>query len=295
VNPRPLYVRSFAKVNLGLSVLGRRPDGFHEIRTVLQTIDLCDELEFWPCRELRIECHGSEVLRNEDNLVWKAATALARRMSAAEGSEIVVRKRIPLGSGLGGGSSNAAATLLGLTRFWNLGVPAAELQNLASELGSDVPFFLCGGTALGVGRGEEIRPLPELPSVFLVVIYPGISISTAAAYGALNLTLTSPDGANRIASFCDSTQEGAGCLTGIFNDFETAILPAYPAIREAKMFLEEKGAVATLLSGSGSSVFGFFNDEESALAASRGSVRETWRVFPAKTLSRAEYFQRMFG
>src|SRR5207247_10336382 len=94
VNPRPLHVRSFAKVNLGLSVLGRRPDGFHEIRTVLQTIDLCDELEFWPCRELRIECHGSEVLRNEDNLVWKAATALARRLSAAEGSEIGVRKRI---------------------------------------------------------------------------------------------------------------------------------------------------------------------------------------------------------
>ena len=295
VNPRPLHVRSFAKVNLALSVLGRRPDGFHEIRTVLQSIDLCDELEFWPCRELRLECHGAELLRNEDNLVWRAARALAKRVSAAEGAEIVLRKRIPLGSGLGGGSSNAAATLLGLARFWNLRVPAAELQNLACELGSDAPFFLCGGTALGTGRGEEIYPLAELPPVFLVVVYPGIPVSTAAAYGSLSLTLTSPGSANKIASFCERTQEGAGCLTGIFNDFETSILPAYPAIRQAKILLEERGAVATLLSGSGSSVFGFFKDEESALAASRGSVRETWRVFPAKTLSRAEYFQRMFG
>lgn len=290
-----LLVRSFAKINLALAVLGRRPDGYHEIRNIFQSIDLHDELEFRPSSDLRLECAGLSDVPAESNLVWKAAMGLAKLVSPARGAHMVLRKNIPLGAGLGGGSSNAAATLLGLARFWGVRPAEADLTALAASLGSDVPFFLHGGTALGVGRGEEIYPLPEIPASHLLVIYPGIHVSTAEAYQSLNLALTSRDAAPRIQRFCSRLPGDPECLTRIFNDFETSILPAYPAISEAKAFLTSRGAMASLLSGSGSSVFGFFLDEESTLAASRAVCRETWRAFPAKTLSRAEYLQRLWG
>jgi len=292
----PIRIRSFAKVNLALAVLGRRDDGFHEIRTVFQSIDLHDEIEIRPSARLELHCENLAAVPLEQNTVWRAAQALARAVPPPAGARITLKKRIPPGSGLGAGSSNAAAAILGLCRFWDLKVPAAGLRPMAAGIGSDVPFFLQGGTALGIGRGEEIYPLPEIPPAHLVVVCPGIQISTAAAYQSLNLPLTSKDRANRIESFCSQLTDNAGYLAEIFNDFETAILPAYPEVTEAKNFLKKRGARATLLSGSGSSVFGFFPDEESALAASRSSTgRELWRVFPTKTLSRVAYFQSMFG
>jgi 4-diphosphocytidyl-2-C-methyl-D-erythritol kinase len=291
-----IRIRSFAKVNLALAVLGKRTDGYHEIRTIFQSIDLHDELEIRPAARLELHCEYLPSVPVEENTVWRAATALARAASMSAGAEITLKKRIPPGAGLGGGSSNAAAALLGLCKFWHLDVPAAELRSLAAAIGSDVPFFLQGGTALGIGRGEEIYPLPEIPTAHLVVVYPGVHVSTAAAYRSLSPMLTSQQAIHKIQSFCGRLKDGTGCLAEIFNDFETSILPAYPAVREAKDFLKERGATATLLSGSGSSVFGFFPDEESALAASRGDLpRGSWRVFPAKTLSRAGYFQSMFG
>lgn len=291
----PIRACSFAKVNLALSVLGRRSDGFHEIHTILQTIDLYDELEFRAASELRLECQGLEAVHFKDNLVWKAAQMLAEAASESRGADIFVRKHIPAGSGLGGGSSNAATTLLALCRLWRLEIPPGRLQAMARGLGSDVPYFLQGGLALGIGRGDEIYPLPDLPTAHMVVIFPGVPVSTQEAYESLSLVLTSEDKLNKIKRLCGQTREGLSSLAQIFNDFERSILPAYPAIKEAKDFLCRRGATATLLSGSGSSVFGFFHDEESALAASRTALRETWRVFPAKTLSRAEYIQRMFG
>jgi 4-diphosphocytidyl-2-C-methyl-D-erythritol kinase len=170
-----------------------------------------------------------------------------------------------------------------------------ELGRIAADLGSDVPFFLHGGVALAEGRGTDVHSLPDLPVAYLVVVFPGFPISTGDAYGGLSLGLTFNDRAHRIKGFCGQMRTGLGCLTGIFNDFETSILPAYPAIQETKEFLQRSGAFATLLAGSGSAVFGFFLDEESALAASRAKQQEGWRVFPAKTLSRADYFHRMFG
>ena len=199
-----------------------------------------------------------------------------------------------MGAGLGGGSSNAAAALLALRRLWEIELPDTELFRLAADLGSDVPFFLHGGTALGTGRGEIITPMPDLPPQFLVVIYPGIHVSRAEAYRSLNLGLTSATAVHKIHRFCGQAYESRN-LTGLFNDFEASILSAYPPVMEAMRFLTERGATATLLSGSGSSVFGFFPDEESAFAVARENIRETWRVFPAETLSRAEYFQNMFG
>jgi 4-diphosphocytidyl-2-C-methyl-D-erythritol kinase len=295
VTDSPLGIRSFAKINLALSVLGRRPDGYHDIQTLFQTIDLCDELEFRPSSQLELHCENLPGVGNEDNLVWKAAGLLASASAEKHGASILLKKRIPAGAGVGGGSSNAAAALLGLIRFWDLRIPDNTLFSIAKSLGSDVPFFLTGGTALGSGKGELISPLPDSPSQHLVVIFPGIHVSTAEAYRSLNLGLTSSLEDLRIQPLIGQVQAGTSLLTGLFNDFEASILAAYPPIREAKRFLQELGATATLLSGSGSSVFGFFSDEESAFAVSRSVPRETWRVFPAKTLSRAEYFQKMFG
>lgn len=290
-----LRARSCAKINLALSVLGRRTDGYHEIQTIFQTIDLWDEFEFRAAPQLELNCEKLPDVRAEDNLVWKAASLLASTLPGKPGAAITLRKKIPAGAGLGGGSSNAAVTLLALRRFWNAGISDADLSRLAAQLGSDVPFFLNGGTALGSGRGENIRPLPDMPPKHLVVIFPAVHVSTAEAYRSLNLGLTSATEDHRIQRFCGQLQDHSCPLTGIFNDFEASILTAYPPIQEAKEFLMKRGATAALLSGSGSSIFGFFLDEESASAAARGTYREAWRLFPAKTISRAEYLQNMFG
>ena len=290
-----LKVKSFAKINLALAVLRRREDGYHEIRTVFQSIDLYDELEFHPCSELKLECYNLPGIPIGDNIVWKAAKALERAVSPGEGAQIILNKKLPAGSGLGAGSGNAAAALLGLCRFWGISAPEMEIQAIAAGLGSDVPFFLQGGTALGIGRGEEIYPLPESNQSHLVVICPEVHVSTAEAYRSLNLKLTSGESINKIRRFCSQLRRGSLPLAEIFNDFETSILPAHPEIQEAKAFLKKQGALAVLMSGSGSSVFGFFIDEESALVASRNAVRENWRAFPAKTLSGTQYFQQMFG
>ncbi len=291
----PLRIRSFAKVNLALSILGRRKDGYHDIQTIFQSIDIFDEIEFRPARQLEFGSNSLPGIPLEDNLVWKAAKLLSSRLGVKNGVSIALSKRIPMGAGLGGGSSNAAATLLGLCRFWGIKDSDDDLLAVAADLGSDVPFFLHGGTALGTGRGEKIFPLPDPPCEHLVVIFPAVQVSTAEAYRGLNLGLTSSAEDHRIQRFRGQVEKNQRFLTGIFNDFEKSILPAYPSIREAKQFLETEGAKAALLSGSGSSVFGFFTDEESALAAARLAAKEVWRVFPAKTLSRAEYFQNMFG
>jgi 4-diphosphocytidyl-2-C-methyl-D-erythritol kinase len=291
----PLRVRSFAKVNLALSILGRRMDGYHDIQSIFQSINIFDEIEFRSASRLALSSKNLPGIPLEDNLVWKAAKLLASRFNVKQGADVTLCKKIPLGSGLGGGSSNAAATLFGLCRLWGIEASDADLLTVAADLGSDVPFFLHGGTALGTGRGEKIHPLPDPPREHLVVIFPGVQVSTAEAYRSLNLGLTSSAEDHRIQRFRGRVEKNQRFLTWIFNDFERSILPAYPSIREAKRFLEKEGATAVLLSGSGSSVFGFFTDEESALAAARLAAKEAWRVFPAKTLSRAEYFQNMFG
>ncbi len=166
---------------------------------------------------------------------------MASTLPGKHGASITLRKRIPAGAGLGGGSSNAAVTLLALRRFWNVEISDSDLVRLAARLGSDVPFFLNGGTALGIGSGEEIQPLPDIRPEHLVVVFPAVHVSTAEAYRSLNLGLTSATEDHRIQRFCCQLQDSTCRLTGIFNDFEASILPAYPPIREAKEFLIEAG------------------------------------------------------
>ena len=295
MNTTLLRIYSCAKINPALSVRGKRADGYHEIQTVFQTIDLCDEIEIRPSERLELQCQGLPGVPREENLVWKAASRLCAAAGGNKGAAIKLKKKIPVGAGLGGGSSNAAAVLLGLKRFWQLDDTNIDLAALAADLGSDVPFFLTGGMALGTGRGEKVTPLPDSFTEHLVVIFPGIHISTAEAYRSLNLGLTSAQEDSRILKFCGRVKEGKRWISEIFNDFESVILPAYPRITEAMDFLKDRGAVATLLSGSGSAVFGFFSDEESALAISREKPQDAWQAFPAKTLSRSEYFQKMLG
>ena len=290
-----LLVRSFAKINLALAVLEPRRDGFHEIRTVLQTIDLHDTLEMRRSSTFELVCEGLPDVPPEQNLVWKAASALMGAIPSIQGARIALRKVVPQGSGLGGGSSNAAATLLGLCRLWNVEADPALMQRLGSALGSDLPFFLSGGTAFGAGRGDEVYAVPDLPEAQLVVIFPGLRVPTSEAYALLTSRLTPDESHRKLYGFCSLLQAGLDCLSEAFNDFERVVLDRYDSIREAKDFLLEHGAVVSLLSGSGSSVFGFFLEEESALAASRAVRREEWRVFPAKTLSRLGFFKRMFA
>ena len=288
---------AFAKVNLALRVLGRRGDGYHEIWTIFQTISLSDALTFQTTQGGRLElvCSDPELPTDERNLVHKAATALRARFDVSPGARITIEKRIPTQGGLGGGSSDAAATLIGLARLWRLDVSTDELAEIGSRIGADVPFFLTGGTALGTGTGTDITPLEDPPQKHLVVITPAVKISTAEAYKALNATaLTKGESvANLSVSRTEPLTSGSLCEL-MHNDFEGVVAGLEPEVGRAREALREAGARHSMLSGSGSSVFGVFEnrvDAEHAAEALR--LETTWTIFPCATLSRAEYLEAL--
>ena len=258
-------LRSLAKINLDLRVLNKRPDGYHEIRTIFQTISLADtiDIEYQPGRS-RIElCSNVDI---PDNLVVKAADSVMKAIRRSGRLGFVLQKRIPLGGGLGGGSSNAAAVLLALPVLLGRPLPLEKLMELAAGLGSDVPFFLLGGAAVGLGRGTELYPLPDIPSRPALVIAPGIHVSTAEAYGRLG---REPD-AGPCPAAIDRFQSmawriaNAALLTdsGGINDFERVVFDLYPLLKSIKGKLLNLGARQALMSGSGSSLFGIFPSRE---------------------------------
>lgn len=281
-----MRIRSFAKINLGLEVLGERPDGYHEIRTLYQAVDLCDELEF----EDRVD--GGIVLEGDDpsipwdaaNLVHKAATALREAAGVGRGARIKVYKRIPAGRGLGGGSSNAAAAIMALDRLWGLGLGAEALRNIAADLGSDVAYFLHGGLCLGEGRGEVLTELADGPSSVCVIGWPDFGVSTPDAYRAFPSSLTSTHKASKINRFLED-----GEFRFLENDLESVVVAEHPEIARLKGFLQEKGAALALMSGSGSAVFGLFPDGEKARTLSENPSR-SWKLFSSRTLARKEYW-----
>ena len=253
-----------AKVNLGLEVLARRPDGFHEIRTILQTIALADDLDLEPADRLHLTCDAPE-LACETNLVWRAATLLQDRYAPGRGAAIRLTKRIPVAAGLGGGSSDAAATLVGLNELWELGLSTAELRSLAAELGSDIPFFVGGGTQLAEGRGELLRPLPALPPAWLLVVVPPLTIAnkTATLYGQL----TDPD---RRPS-ADFDRALAAVERGdwpepddLRNAFRAVYDREYPAIVRWLTYVQGLTGGAVHLSGAGPALFWRAPDEATA-------------------------------
>ncbi|HYE12829.1 MAG TPA: 4-(cytidine 5'-diphospho)-2-C-methyl-D-erythritol kinase [Pyrinomonadaceae bacterium] len=287
-------VPAFAKVNLSLRVLGRRADGYHEIRTVFQTVSLNDTIHFEPTADgsLELVCAQPGVPADRSNLVLRAAAALRERFGVRAGARVFLEKRIPAGGGLGGGSSDAAVTLLALAHVWGLETGRRELSDLGAKLGADVPFFLTGGRALGMGRGEEILPLEDVPRQHLVVVTPPLSVSTAEAYRSLSApALTKVEAAANLSVSRAEAEIPPSLCEVMRNDFEPVVSRLHPETGRAREALLRAGARCAMLSGSGSSVFGVFDSEAGALAAGERAAGSGagWRAFACSTLTRAEY------
>lgn len=263
----PLVLQARAKVNLLLDVLGRREDGYHELSTVLQSIALSDVLEFRPARYLRVTSDHPALPVGTANLAGRAAAALAATCGRDEGADIRIIKRIPVAAGLGGGSADAAAALVGLNSLWQLGLSPDELHQVAATVGSDVPFCLSGGTALATGRGEILTPLSPLPPWWIILVKPFFAVSTAAVYQAYcpEAVPAHPDTGAMLAAV--GRRDRAGIAVKMANVLETVTLAAYPVLREIKEHLLRLGAEACLVSGSGPTVFALFAGRSAAEAA----------------------------
>ena len=277
-------VRSLAKINLDLRVLNKRPDGFHELRTIFQTISLADtiEIEYSPGRT-RIEINSN--INIPGNIIEKTADSVLSVAGKTARLGFVLKKRIPLGGGLGGGSSNAAAVLLALPVLLKKPLGIEKLMELAASLGSDVPFFLLGGTAVGLGRGTEVYPLPDLPSLPALMITPGIHVSTADAYRALNRELTNAGPRNDFQAVTWNVSEGYE------NDFESVVFRQHSHLKLIKGKLLNLGARPALMSGSGSTIFGIFPSRQLRDQAAGWFRREFAddQVHPVSLVRRSQY------
>lgn len=287
-------VPSFAKLNLDLRVLGKRPDGYHELRTVFQTISLKDSLGIDLQLAKRTQINLSSSIDIEDNLVVRSAKLVLEHLKVRAEVRFVLRKHIPMGAGLGGGSSNAAAVLLALPALAGKSLPYPEQVRLAETLGSDVAFFLHGGTAIGVGRGTELYPLPDQPARSLLVLATGVHVSTAEAYRALQRQVTDALTFQSKFPILREFQTIAWALNGsnfdqlpLKNDFEAAVFAKHPELAIAARKLRRLGAKPALMTGSGSALFGVFGAAEEAEAAATKFPAGT--AFPVRFVSRRQY------
>lgn len=292
--PRELRLRSYAKINLGLEVLATRADGYHELRTLFQTVDLHDDIRIRRTpRDITVVCTHPSVPGDATNLAWRAADALRRHAKTAGGVEIRIEKRIPVAGGLGGGSSNAAATLLALDRLWGTGLGTDGLLPLARRLGADVPYFLYGGTALGLARGDEIYPLRRQVRGHVVIVDPARPISTAAVFARVDASLTPRENSNTIFRFVSRDLEGKEAFPVLANDLERAALEEAPdlarAVGRIRDALVREGALLASLSGSGSSYFGLFDDPQRARRAHAALEAQGFAVHRCRTLSLDQY------
>lgn len=290
---RRIEVPAFAKLNLTLKVLHKRADNYHELRTVFQTISLHDtiEVEFRESNQRSIALESTVEIPG--NIVLRAAELILDEMGSGAEIRFRLTKRIPMGGGLGGGSTNAAAVLLALPKLARRPVHPDRLLQIAAILGSDVPFFLSGGTALGLSRGEELYPFPEPAQSYGLLITPGIHVSTPEAYRALQREASSGDLHRAIPGFQAMGWIAGGCMPaanwGGFcqNDFEPVVIARYPELGEMRQKLMRQGAGVARMSGSGSSLFGFFGSEAQAAAALAEWPADQARLF--HTVSRVEY------
>lgn len=286
---------SFAKINLNLRVLGKRPDGFHELFTVFQTVSLHDSLSFSENEDIRLTCDDTSIPTDQRNLVVKAANLLKERSGIRLGVLLHLKKRIPAPGGLGGGSSNAAIALIGLSKLWKLDLSADDLQTMACELGSDVPYFLTGGTAIGSGRGTQIEPIEDLQVPHLLIVTPNVRVSTPDAFKSLDAPNLTTSDAERILIVCRFEARKLDLLQSVLtNDMEPAVFAAYPEIERVKHTLLRLGAVGAMMSGSGASVFAVFDKEETRQTALKALGNEAnWRKFAVTAVSRAEYREKV--
>jgi len=292
-------ILAYAKVNLRLEVLGKRADGYHELRTIFQTVSLHDTLRLRHSRRpaISLTVRGNPMLAGEaleKNLVYRAVDALRRELKLRSGVEMVLEKRIPAGRGLGGGSSDAAAALLGFLRLTGKRIDPVRLLAIAASLGADVPFFLFGGCALGVGRGDEIYPLPELPKLSYLVVSPNaVHVPTADAYRWLHApelaSLTKSAAAHKLFEFCALCWSPQGAT--LSNDFEAAVFRRHARLGQIKRALLRRGASEALLAGSGSAVFGVFPSPAKARRAAVGFPDD--QVFVCESISRSQFARAM--
>jgi 4-diphosphocytidyl-2-C-methyl-D-erythritol kinase len=327
----PIAVRSFAKINLGLKIGLARADGFHELRTIYQTLALHDvvRVDVQSGSGIEIRCNDPRVPLDESNTCYKAAERVLKAAKARAKVIVQIDKRLPVQGGMGAGSSNAVATMLGLERALDTKLSAEDKLRIAAEIGSDVPLFLIGGTVLGISHGEEVYPLQDLPSMHLVVVTPRISVSTPKAFAqwdnlvAREAALTGGGAAGTINKFSQAVDawlkervfsqavsasgpaSGVPAMggdraetplldlvrAGIENDFERVVFPEYPDLREVKRVLEREGARYASLSGSGSTLYGLFGSGEEAQAAAVRMSAAGHAAVATTTLTREEYWK----
>jgi 4-diphosphocytidyl-2-C-methyl-D-erythritol kinase len=289
-----IVLRSYAKINLGLQILQKRSDGYHEVRTVLQTIGLHDQLTIQRQRRkgIRFITDCSELNPN-DNLVVRATRLFQQKTKVPGGFHVRLEKKIPVGAGLGGGSSNAAVTLLGLKKMFGLRLSNQDLLDWSGLLGSDVPFFIIGGRALAIGRGSEVYPLKELPRKRVLLAIPDEKVSTVDAYQRLSLRLTKQRAVSMIPVFCSGYLDSLDSGKGQVNDFERVVFEDLPQLRLLKQDWIECGAETAGLTGSGSALFGVFNRRKAFLQAVSVASRKELRLIQTHTLNRLQYQEKI--
>jgi 4-diphosphocytidyl-2-C-methyl-D-erythritol kinase len=286
-----IRVNAYAKINLSLRVLGRRPDGFHDLQSVFQSLGLHDTL-ILTARPgpFEITCTDARVPTGKTNLVWPAAEALwaaLGRSGTPRDVQVAIRKRIPMQAGLGGGSADAAAALVGLSRLWSRGRHFPDFHQLAAGIGADAAYFLMGGTALALGRGDDLYPLEDLERMDVVLALPTFGVSTAEAYTWFDDDVTGA--AARRRRFSDSIAAWPRRSLVIENDLEPPVASRHPEITELARILRRHGAAAAAMTGSGSAVFGLFDDPRESVAAAVAVVDHGCRALLAETLGRADY------
>jgi 4-diphosphocytidyl-2-C-methyl-D-erythritol kinase len=280
---RRLVLSAAAKVNLVLEILGRRDDGYHEIATVMQTVDLADRLVLEDALDLALRADSAEVPVDGGNLAMRAAVALREKAGVSRGARMTLQKRIPVAAGLGGGSADAAAALVGLNRLWGLRWSRARLEELAVTLGMDVPFFLRGGVALATGRGERLAPARGR-GLALVVVNPRAGLSTAEAYGRVTPALYTDGGRARAMVAALAGGRPARIAECIYNGLEGAVTPQFPQIRAMKAALLAAGALGVGMSGSGPTVFGVARSFDHARQLRARVARASWSTWAVRTV-----------
>ncbi len=296
-----LAVPSFAKINWILEILGKRRDGYHQIRTIYQTIDLREEVVFETTRSgsIQLEVRGRMVPQGKENLLYRAAELLRNSSGQRAGVKISLNKEIPVGAGLGGGAGNAAMALLALNQLWECRLEKEALANLAAQLGSDVPFFLMGGTVAAGGRGEQLVPLPDSgEGQTLILLYPNFELASKDAYALGQWDNWDEEGVLTAETLHTTIQRLLRALAPkeeswplLENDFESALFAHYPALAEAKSALESAGCEKVMLCGSGSTLLGFGSVKPVKETAAYLSNQGIGEVFTSQTLSRDQYWQ----
>jgi 4-diphosphocytidyl-2-C-methyl-D-erythritol kinase len=276
-------LKTAAKVNLTLEVLGKRADGYHEIATVMQAVDLSDRITLEEADGLELRSSASDVPTDSRNLALRAAEALRQAAAVPDGARITLDKHIPVAAGLGGGSSDAAAVLIGLNRLWRLRWPLERLDEVAATLGSDVPFFLRGGAALATGRGEKVEPLRGR-ALALVLVHPKFAASTAEMYGRLTPAMYSDGGATK-ALVRRPRASAARVAASLYNGMEAAAAGVFPQVAQMRAALLAAGALGALMSGSGPTVFGVARSFEQARQIRARVARGSWECWAVRTLT----------